>query len=245
MERCVANLNWQEFAELIEDIKGVILPIGTMEAHGCTNLGTDITIPEYLAGRLAEELDLLIAPSVNYGITRTLLPYPGSMTVEPESFKAYVYDVAESLIETGFEWILFLNGHGGHIDELAEIARELWRVTGGKSIVIHWWTLCEEITKQVLGEAGGHAGINETYMVMAANPELVNESRYEPNMAHLVRSGAFPYPNPGTILLYEKGQGLPRFVPEEAKAYADAVTDEIARYIADVLANWKNNFAQI
>ena len=146
MQRYIANLNWREFAEAIREIKGVILPVGTMEAHGCTNLGTDITIPEYLSERIADQLDLLIAPTINYGITRTLLPYPGSSTVSPEAFQNYVGQVAESLIRTGFEWILFLNGHGGHIEELADIARGLWRDTGGMSVVIHWWSMCEPVS---------------------------------------------------------------------------------------------------
>ena len=80
MERRLQNLNWKEVRDILMEKRGVILPVGTMEAHGCANLGTDITIPEYIAEKVADNLDLLIAPSINYGITRTLLPYPGSST---------------------------------------------------------------------------------------------------------------------------------------------------------------------
>lgn len=241
MERNIQRLNWREFKESIENIDGVILPIGTVEAHGCTNIGTDITIPEYLSRRLAEKLDLLIAPTVNYGITRTLLPFPGSMTVSSESFENYVREIAESLIRSGFEFIVFMNGHGGHIDELARIAREIWTSCGGKSIVIHWWQFCEGVTKEVLGEAGGHAGIDETYMVMAADPSLVKKELYSEEMSYLVRDGVYPYPNAGSILLYEENQGLPRFDEAEANRYADEVTHYLETYIRQVVSGWKTH----
>jgi len=238
MERKIQNLNWREFAEAIKSSRGAILPVGTIEAHGCTNLGTDVTIPEYLAERLAERLDLLIAPTINYGITRTLLPYPGSLTISPEVFEAYVYDAAESLIRAGFEWILMINGHGGNNRQLENIAQELWKNTGGKSVVIHWWQFCDPLTERVMGEIGGHAGLDETYMVMAANPELVKEKLFNEADAYLVRDGAYPYPNAGPLLLYEEGKGLPRFDRKEAVEYADAVTEYLAEYLKEVVGNW-------
>jgi len=239
MERHIKNLNWMEFGDLVKKIKGVILPIGTMEAHGCTNLGTDITIPEYQAEYLAEKLDLLIAPSINYGITRTLLPYSGSMTVTQESFIAYVSEISQSLIRNGFEWILYLNGHGGHIQELTDIGRSLWKETGGKSISIHWWELCEKLTREFFGEAGGHAGLDETAMVMAANPDLVKENLYSNSIIFQVRAGAQPYPQGGTILLYEEKQGKPRFDKREADSYANEVNKHLETYIKEVLVGWR------
>ncbi len=243
MQRHLDALNWRDFSELLKSNRGAILPVGTIEAHGCTNLGTDNTIPEYIAEHLAERLDLLIAPTISYGITRTLLPYPGSLAVTPEVFEAFVFDVASSLIESGFDWLLILNGHGGNNKELESVARELWRITGGMSIVIHWWEFCEPVTKRVLGETGGHAGIDETYMVMASDPELVKKEMFDPENAYLVRPGAYPYPNGGTLLLYEEGQGLPRFDPNEAQKYAGAVVDNISEYVSEVLKKWNKNFA--
>jgi len=241
MEREIARLNWHEFKQTVENIDGVILPVGTVEVHGCTNLGTDITIPEFLAKKLADRLDLLIAPTINYGITRTLLPYAGSMTVSPESFENYAHDVAVSLVESGFKFVVFLNGHGGHIDELARLALKLWRETGAKSIVLHWWQFCEPLTREILGESGGHSALDETYMVMAADESLVAPELSTPETTFLVREGAYPYPNAGLILQYKEGEGTPRFDKDEADRYAEAVVDYIERYIREVLAGWLQN----
>ncbi len=242
MERRLQNLNWKVVKSLLETHRGAILPVGTMEAHGCANLGTDITIPEFIAEKVAERLNLLIAPSVNYGITRTLLPYSGSLTVSPEVFEAYVLDVAESLIKTGFEWILILNGHGGNNAELESVARRLWKNTGGKSIVIHWWDFCEPVTVEILKEKGTHAGLNENYMVMAANPDLVREDLFDEEDVYFVRDGAYPYPNAGTILKYEEKPGALRFDRQEAEEYASAVVDYIYRYVKKVVQNWERTF---
>ena len=242
MERRIQNLNWKVFAELVKDNRGAILPVGTIEAHGCANLGTDITIPEFIAEKAAEKLNLLIAPTVNYGITRTLLPYSGSLTVSSEVFEAYVLEVAESLINTGFEWILILNGHGGNNAELESVARKLWKNTGGKSIVIHWWDFCEPLTVKMLKEKGTHAGLNENYMVMAANPDLVREDLFDARDIYRVRDGAYPYPNAGTILKYEDNSASLRFDRQEAEEYASAVVEYIFQYVKKVVQNWEITF---
>jgi creatinine amidohydrolase len=82
--RKLEELNWMEFKRLVpKKTDVVLLPIGTIEAHGVTGLGTDNQIPSSIAERIAEPVNALIAPAVNYGITKSLLPYPGSVTVHP------------------------------------------------------------------------------------------------------------------------------------------------------------------
>lgn len=71
-----------EFKKLVpKKTAAVLVPVGTIEAHGIAGLGTDNQIPLSVAGRIADKVNALIAPAINYGITRTLLPYPGSLTV--------------------------------------------------------------------------------------------------------------------------------------------------------------------
>ena len=76
--RRLADLTHHTFHDLVPGkITRVLVPVGTMEAHGVLPLGTDTLIPDRLADRLAEPLDALIAPAMPYGITSSLLPYPG------------------------------------------------------------------------------------------------------------------------------------------------------------------------
>ena len=62
-------------------------------------MGTDTIIPEALAADLAEKLDGLVAPAVAYGVTNSLLPYPGSTTVSSSTFRAYLFEAAAGLVD--------------------------------------------------------------------------------------------------------------------------------------------------
>ena len=85
------EINWAEFGKLVPDkYDTVIIPVGTIEAHGVSPLGTDNLIPMEIASRIAGDLNAIIAPAVNYGVTSTLLAYPGSVTVSSETFQKYM-----------------------------------------------------------------------------------------------------------------------------------------------------------
>ncbi|MGD8628216.1 MAG: creatininase family protein, partial [bacterium] len=98
MERRLQYLNHREFKGIVpEKIDTVIVPVGTIEAHGVTPLGTDNMIPSAMAGPIAGEIDALIAPVVNYGVTHGLLGHPGSLTIRRDVFKDYMRDVLGGL----------------------------------------------------------------------------------------------------------------------------------------------------
>jgi len=76
--REVDELNWMEFRDLVPSkINTVLIPVGTVEAHGVTHNGTDNTIPTAIARRIAPSLNALVAPTLNYGITGSLEAFAG------------------------------------------------------------------------------------------------------------------------------------------------------------------------
>ena len=132
------ELTWQEFKELVpKRIDTVILPVGTVEAHGVSPLGTDNLIPVTIAERIAGDLKAMVAPLIPYGITRTLLAYPGSLTVTSATFENYLTEVLDSLAEKGFKKIAIMNGHGGQIDELRRAAQKIHQARKVRVVVIH------------------------------------------------------------------------------------------------------------
>ena len=87
MSHNLTDLTWEAFREQVPSKTDlVMIPIGTIEAHGAIPLGTDNIIPQALARDLAPRFDALVAPPVTYGVTNSLLPYPGSTTVSSETF---------------------------------------------------------------------------------------------------------------------------------------------------------------
>jgi len=228
--------------ELVPDeIDTIILPVGTVEAHGSSCLGTDNFIPETIADGIAPRISALIAPTVNYGISRSLCRYNGSSTIKPAAFQAYIRDILDSFTDTGFRNILILNGHGGNNSALKSLAFDFHRERKSNIAVIHWWELCGDMTKEFFGHIGGHAGTDETAMVQAIDPKLAGEETYDPEQAYHFRPGADVYPVPGTILLYKDGEGYPNFDAEQAKKYREKVVQMVGEFAESVIGRWRKS----
>lgn len=236
----LGELNWLEFASIVpEKTDAVILPVGTIEAHGVISLGTDNLIPEAIARRIAEPVNALIAPTIPYGVTRSLLPYPGSVTVTPETYDRYLFDVCCGLADAGFKRIVIINGHGGNTEALKNLSPRLYREKKVFNLAIDWWLLCADEVKRLYGHAGGHAGTDETALVMADHPEQIYAKKFRKEMAFCNRPGLVATPFPGSIILYEPDQGYPDFDPKRAQRLMAAVSAKIQRTILDVFQRWQ------
>lgn len=169
------SLNMHKFIELKEQVRAVVLPIGMTEAHGphCP-LGTDTIIPGELCYRLEEELgsEVIIAPAVPYGHSWSLAIFPGTVDIPAGAFTEYVLAIGRGFIRNGFSRIVLFNGHGGNIPSLTTVAETL-ADEGAAVLLINWWL---DYSKEILEvcAAQGHAGEDETSVVMAIVPDLVD-----------------------------------------------------------------------
>ncbi len=233
------NLNWMEFKELVpKKIETVILPVGTIEAHGVISLGTDVQIPQKIAEMTAEDLKAIIAPPVYYGVTRSLYFYPGSLSVTSQTFENYLYEILDSMAEKGFSRIVVINGHGGHLNELKNAALKVYKTRKAKIAVIHWWLLCDDITRQVYGVSGGHAGVDETAGILAIDKSLVKKEKYKKEMAYKYDEAMNVMPTPSSIILYKEKEGYPDFDEKKAKVYLNKVAEKIRKMILEVFKKW-------
>jgi creatinine amidohydrolase len=240
VERLLQKLSWLKVKDLVPSpIDSIILPVGTVEAHGSACLGTDNLIPETIALGIAERLNALVAPTVNYGITKSLSRYPGGSTIQPETFGFFIRNILDSFADTGFKNVFVMNGHGGNNMALKDAAFDFHHERKTNVAVIHWWELCADLTSDFFGHAGGHAGTDETAMILAIDPALVDQKSYDPNLAYQFRPGADVYPVPGTILLYKEGEGYPEFDIEKARQYRDKVIATVGDFAEMVLSRWR------
>lgn len=243
--RSMDDLNWMEFRQFVPaKIKTVILTVGTLEAHGFINNGADNTAPVGIANALAADVNALIAPHIPYGITGILAPYPGSLHIPEQPFHDYVRAVLIGLVGNGFKNIIILNGHGPQVGVLQNLAEEISLQYKVNTLVINWWILSTDITKEVFGEDGGHATNNETAMVQAINPKLVHWELFTGNdMATALPSpidGWSATPFPSTILLYTEGQGLPKDRSQaKAEEYFQKVVARVKAVVRDTLHKWE------
>src|SRR6266568_1713510 len=96
--REMERINWLEFAEWVPaKIRTVLLPLGTLEAHGVTANGTDIIAPVAMSREIASRVNAMIAPAIPYGFTGVLDAYPGSFTVPEAAYREYVRAVMTGL----------------------------------------------------------------------------------------------------------------------------------------------------
>ena len=235
-------LGWQEFAELVPaQVETVLVPTGTLEAHGVLPNGSDNLAPEAMARDLAERLNALISPTLNYGVTGSLDAFPGTFSIGAESYEAFVTDIMTGLARNGFKNLVILNGHGGgQTAILQRVAQEVGRAQRVRTLVTNWWSIASEITLEVFGEDGGHAGNNESAYVQAIVPDNVHPERYSPDMATPGSSpaGWSAYPFPSSIILYQPGQGYPDFDADKAAVYFRRVNDRMAELIESTIEKW-------
>ncbi|HEU5173973.1 MAG TPA: creatininase family protein [Gemmatimonadaceae bacterium] len=240
--REMERINWMEFrAHVPAHIRTVLLPTGTLEPHGVANNGADNTAPAAMARALAGRVNAMVAPTLPYGMTGSMAAYPGAFSIDEAAYRPFVKQVLEGLARNGFRNIIILNGHGGgQTAVLNAVASEVAAERGVRTLVINWWSFASDVTKDVFGEDGGHAGWNETAYIQAIDSTLVHPERYSKEMATA-------YPSPGTwsaapfpssIGLYQPGQGYPRFDQSKANEYFRRVNDKVGTLIEDVIRKW-------
>lgn len=237
------RMNWLEFREWVPaKISTVLLPLGTLEPHGVTANGADNIAPLAIAREIAPKINAMIAPVLPYGITGSMDAYPGSFTVPEDAYRPFVRAVLLGLAKNRFRNIVLINGHGGpQTAVLNAVAAEVGREAGVRTLVVNWWSYCADITKEVFGEEGGHAGENETAFLLAIDPSLVHRERYTgPDMTTAnPASGTWSaYPSPSSIGLYKEGEGYPKFDAAKAKVYYARVNEKLTRLIKETIAKW-------
>ena len=243
-EREMDRINWMEFKETVPSkTDTVLLPTGTLEPHGVINNGADNTAPTAMAKAIAVKTNSMIAPTLNYGITGSLEGYPGAFRISAKAYRPFIKDILEGLAKNGFKNIIILNGHGGgQTAVLQSVASEVAIEKKVNTLIVNWWSFASDVTKEVFGENGGHAGWNETAYIQASDPSLVKKERYTG------KEMTTPYPQggswsatpfPSSIGLYEKGQGYPKFDQAKADEYFRKVNEKVSGLIIDVRKKWE------
>jgi creatinine amidohydrolase len=241
--RELERINWMEFREVVPaKVDTVLVPFGTLEPHGVTANGADIIAPAAIARAIAPRVNAMIAPPVPYGITGSMDAYPGAFTIPEDAYRPYVKAVLLGLAKNRFRNIILVNGHGGpQTAVLNALGVEVGREANVRTLVVNWWSYCSDVTLEVFGEDGGHAGENENAFMLAIDPSLVHRERYtgpEMTTANAPAGTWSAYPSPSSIGLYKEGQGFPKFDPVKARVYFQRVTDKVAKLVEETIRKW-------
>lgn len=179
----LSDITAKKFENEEKNIDIVVLPIGSLEAHGQhLPLGTDIFAPDLICDRIEKRMGgrVWIAPGIPYGQSDSLSVYPGTVTIPSEVMAEYVFYVGKSFYDQGVKKIILMNGHGGNIVSLRLAAEKLSRI-GAVAVVVNWWMdYLDDIL--AITKTRGHAGEDETSAMMYYNEDLVDMSTLHTNL---------------------------------------------------------------
>lgn len=179
----IDELTSRKASQLIGKIDTLIIPVGTIEAHGphCSVMSDTL-----ITQKLAERVDQLagdrvfIAPAIPYGHTWELQDQPGSHLIPRRALTDYVLEVIKGFQRWKIKHVILLNGHGsvgfgtgGNIEPLHEAAERATEL-GIKTIVL-LWCFAPEAIKRITKDVDGHAGEAETSMVWFVGGKYVDK----------------------------------------------------------------------
>ncbi len=185
----------KEFREALQSgrVKAAIIPTGSTEQHNeHLALDCDATCATLIAQEAALRLypRIIVSTPCPLGYAPYHMARPGTLTLRKETFKAYVFDVIQSLVTHGIRTILVVNGHNGNHGPLLEMMPE-WRKQLGITLdsetyitafkddelagFLTSYRLLREGKLDTIGRRTGmsHASEVETSILMAAHPERV------------------------------------------------------------------------
>ena len=106
--------NWQGIEDYLQQDDRVMVVLGACEQHAWLSLLTDTKIPLALAGAASKLSGVVVAPPLNFGISPYFLTYPGTISIQVDTYVRLVEDILRSFYGYGFRRVLILNGHGGN-----------------------------------------------------------------------------------------------------------------------------------
>ena len=174
----LAHLNWQQAETVLKtpDLITLIV-VGSTEQHGAIGLlGTDFIIPDYMARQIEARTEVLVTPTVPFGVAPHHTSYPGTIDITAEGLYLEIKGITKNLMAHGARKFLILNGHGGNDAALEKVALETFR-EGGLCAQINWWSLAPVLNPKWIS---GHGDAQEVAMIRAIDDSLIRSEYLVP-----------------------------------------------------------------
>ncbi|MCG3225648.1 MAG: creatininase family protein [Candidatus Heimdallarchaeota archaeon] len=173
------NLSWIEAEKIMEKYEVVLIALGSrLKEHGPhLPLNNDYIMAEQLMKLVIKQVAVIVLPTLQYGFYPSFLEYPGSVSINEETFKEYIIDICKSMNGYGKRKFYILNTGISTLRPLKKAAEELEK----SDIVLSYLNILEIETKiedNLLQQEGGtHADEGETSIMLYLAPEIVNMNK--------------------------------------------------------------------
>jgi creatinine amidohydrolase len=180
----LSEMTWPEAKTALTQVQAALIPVGSFEQHGPhgtfeVDTGRAIGFGRLLAARMYPHV--VLAPAVGFGVSFHHMNFPGTITLQPETFMALLYDVVWSLKQHGLGKFLILNGHGGNIPALGMLIVKLRVELGVKAAWTSFTSLAREVLQERISSASkGHACEGEMSQALYLAPHTARPEAFVP-----------------------------------------------------------------
>lgn len=211
----LSDLSWDQYKERLEEGAIVLVPVGALEQHGHhMALGTDTIEVTEVCRKVAEQLDVVITPSIPFGYksqTRSSAGnhWPGNIALGGDTLVSVVRDVLVALRNHGAERIAVIDAHyenGWFLIEACDLATQMTPEAEGTVVsMLCWNAISEEGWERIYADSGpldlslAHAGVLETSAMLEIAPHLVDmEKQPQHDFVEFPPYDVFP-PDPNAV----------------------------------------------
>jgi creatinine amidohydrolase len=172
-----------EARELYPTNPVILLPMGSHEDQGPHAPMGDYLLAEKVAELAAVKATAsgtrtVVAPVLPFGGADFFGPMIGGIAITPSTLTAVITDMVASLHRTGLTRLIVINGHGGNVGPIAEVARALYREKNITMPSLYLWRIAYALMPSLIGadlaaKVAGHGADPLTSLGLHLNPEIL------------------------------------------------------------------------
>ncbi len=253
-----------EARELLETNPVILLPMGSHEDQGPHAPMGDYLLAEKIAELAAIRASkagvrTLVAPVLPFGGADWFGPMVGGIAISQATLTQVIAEMVESLHRNGLTRLIVINGHGGNVGPIAEVARDLYLRESMVLPSLYLWRIAYGLLPGIVGaetsaKVSGHGADPLTSLGLHPFPELMRTDLV-PADKPLKRDPLLdlPFTGLGTASFegaevgmpneYDEvyhqgvGKGDPKLCsPETGAKLAEKLSDIVSRFVAHFAA---------
>jgi creatinine amidohydrolase len=161
----------------------ILLPMGSHEDQGPHAPMGDYLLAEKIAELAAVRATTagtrtVVAPVLPFGGADFFGPMIGGIAITPQTLTSVITDMVASLHRTGLTRLIVINGHGGNVGPIAEVARALYREKKLTMPSLYLWRIAYGLMPGLIGadlaaKVAGHGADPLTSLGLHLIPEIL------------------------------------------------------------------------